>query len=732
MTLKNNFVKQHDNIIDRIVFLILIIGSFMPRIVNFGTGLDNSGLYAVNYFWNSGVIFGRDVFYSYGPLGFLCYTMNVGHNIILSLLFWGMITLFFAILWYQILFKKNSLCRWQIGLAVILSVMVECYASQEYFLYYIFFLAFLCGEYINEKNIYICDVLISFIVFIKFSALMGILSGVIMAIILKFIYKDNNNRLFLKHFVGSFLVAFLLLLLYTKSFKVLANYIKGGLEVSSGYGSGMSLCTSYETYLLWAIVIVLFYMVELILCLIEKKYNNFRLLCVFAGPLFMMYKHGFVRADAHVFISFQGLIVVLSFLFLFADFRREKYGNKFIVILSAMAIMCILINNVNISTVISTIKNRTVDLPSQLVSIVNEDIGNQNVLPQEITTRIGQDSATIYPWNILYRVNADFEYRPMPAVQNYCAYTPYLDMKDAEFFRGENAPKYIILSLETIDGRWSMIETPQTWWEINKNYYVDYCENDILLLKQRDGNREISLKNKEKYSISKDEQINVKNKYVKVDAELSMLGKIAKLFWKIPEVDMNVEYTSGKSETHRILLDNLSAGVDLSSIVYDTNSFVDYVNFEGKLSKVKSISFSGVGLKFYKDKLEITTYDENYKNKECINSIQLYASEVCLDNEEKALGGVRFCTDSLLRNDEVTEIKGWAFLVDGNNKNTDVYIYSQGKFYLANKEERSDVSDVYGVDDTNIGFDICIPNKVDMYQIYIKKNDKLYKTEVIK
>lgn len=66
----------------------------MPRIVNFGTGLDNSGLYAVNYFWNSGVIFGRNVFYSYGPLGFLCYTMNVGHNIILSLLFWGMITLF--------------------------------------------------------------------------------------------------------------------------------------------------------------------------------------------------------------------------------------------------------------------------------------------------------------------------------------------------------------------------------------------------------------------------------------------------------------------------------------------------------------------------------------------------------------------------------------------------------------------------------------------------------------
>ena len=75
---------------------------------------------------------------------------------------------------------------------------------------------------------------------------------------------------------------------------------------------------------------------------------------------------------------------------------------------------------------------------------------------------------------------------------------------------------------------------------------------------------------------------------------------------------MNVQYTSGKSETHRILLDNLSAGVDLSSIVYDTNSFVDYVNFEGKLSKVKSISFSGVGLKFYKDKLEITTYDDYF------------------------------------------------------------------------------------------------------------------------
>lgn len=730
------FTEKHyikNNTIKWLIFLPMIIGSFMPLVMSFGTGLDNSGLFAVNYFWNNGVVFGKDVFYSYGPLGFLLYAMNVGNNIIFSLIFWVMITVFFAILWYQILFKENSLNRWQIGLAAILSVVVECYVTQEYFLYYIFFLAFLCGEYIDKNNIYICDVLMSFIMFIKFSALIGILSGMVLAIILKIIYRDNNSRVFLRHFIGGFLVAFLLLLLYTKSFKILVNYIRGGLEVSSGYGSGMSIFnTSYDTYLLWVIVIVAFYMLELILCLLNKRYNNFKLLCAFIGPLFMMYKHGFVRTDApHVVLVFQGMIVVLSLIVLFADFR-VKYGNKFIVTLGGIAIICILINNVNIPTAISTIKNRTVDLPSQLVDIMKEDTSNQNVLPTEMVTRIGHDTATIYPWNVLYTVNADFEYKPMPAVQNYCAYTPYLDMKDADFFRGVNAPKYIILSLETIDDRWSMIETPQTWMEIKKNYYVDYCESNIFLLKQRKNKVDLSLNNKEKYSINKNEQINVNSKYIKINAKLSMLGKLAKLFWKIPTVDMNVEYTSGKIETHRILLDNLSSGVDISSIVYDTNSFIDCVNFDGKLSKVKTITFSGVGLNLYKDKFEITTFNEDYKNKEYINCIQLYASELNIDNKEGALSGVQFCTDSLLRHDGVTEMKGWAFITDGDNEDTEIYVYSQGKFYQANKEERSDVADVYHINDTQIGFNICIENEIKEYQLYIKKNDKLYKTEVIR
>lgn len=276
-----------------------------------------------------------------------------------------------------------------------------------------------------------------------------------------------------------------------------------------------------------------------------------------------------------------------------------------------------------------------------------------------------------------------------------------------------------------------MIETPQTWLKISENYYVDYYENDILLLKQRENKVDISLDKQKSYTINKKDAIDIDNDYFKINSSLNLIGKFAKLFWKIPEVDMTVEYTSGKVETHRILLDNLCSGVDLSSVVYDTSSFIDYVNLEGKLSKVRKVSFSGLGLKFYKKDITITTYKES-QDKDYVDNIQVYAPEVNLETDKDIMGGVQSCTDSVLRHDGITQIKGWAFLKEGDNKNIDIYIFSDGKFYRANREERTDVSDAFGVNEPYIGFNIDIANEIKEYQICILQNDKIYRTEEAK
>lgn len=708
---------------------VLTIFSYMLQIANFGTGLDSSGLFAVNYFFDNKIVFGRDVYFSYGPLGFLCQTMNVGNNLIYAMLFWLAISAFFAMLWYQILCGKKYFEKWKIVLAIVMCVVVECYASPEYFLYYIFFLALFCSMFINRKNIYICDILIVFIMFIKFSALIGIMSGWVMFILLQFIYRESARKIYLVHAVGSICASLLFFIIfYAKSVGILIDYIRGGLEVSEGYGSGMSIHTSYDAYITWVLFIVICYFICLVITLLSKSESNTILLCVFLAPLFMMYKHGFVRADGHVFISFQGMLVVMALIILFFDFSIRYQRQKIAVMFGLMIMMGVLINDINISSCISTIKSRTVDLPKRLIDTLQEDTASQNQLPEEIVNRIGTDTATIYPWNILYLVNAGFKYVPMPAVQNYCAYTPFLDRKDADFFKGDEAPQYIVMSLETIDNRWPMVETPQTWREISTNYYVDYYEDGILLLKQRETEANIFLEKQGSYTINKQEQLNIQGEYLQIDASLSILGKIAKLFWRVPEVTMTVEYASGKVETHRILLDNLSTGVDLSSVPYDIDSFIDYVNLEGKLSKVKGISFSGRGLRFYKNNIVVTSY-KKIDQKINKDNIQIYASEVGLDTSNIITDSVQVCIDSFVSHDNVTQVKGWAFLRERDNQNMDIYVCADGKFYLANKEDRSDVANVFGINETNLGFNVYIDKNIDDVQICIEQNGVLYGLE---
>jgi hypothetical protein len=72
----------------------------------------------------------------------------------------------------------------------------------------------------------------------------------------------------------------------------------------------------------------------------------------------------------------------------------------------------------------------------------------------------------------------------MPVLQAYCAYTPYLDARNAAYFqKGARAPTFIVFGLRTIDGRWPLIESPMAWTAIYENYDIHICDEPYLLLK---------------------------------------------------------------------------------------------------------------------------------------------------------------------------------------------------------------------------------------------------------
>ena len=78
--------------------------------------LDPSCAFAINWFFNKSVTSGRDVFFTCGPLGFLCSTRNVGHNVVIALVFWCAVSLVLALLFWQVIFRVTYSAKWQFAL----------------------------------------------------------------------------------------------------------------------------------------------------------------------------------------------------------------------------------------------------------------------------------------------------------------------------------------------------------------------------------------------------------------------------------------------------------------------------------------------------------------------------------------------------------------------------------------------------------------------------------------
>lgn len=280
--------------------------------------------------------------------------------------------------------------------------------------------------------------------------------------------------------------------------------------------------------------------------------------------------------------------------------------TMFTIVLSIVMVQ----NGLESINIISSIKKNIFEFPVKIADIFDQKATDVSPLPPSVAELIGDSTVCIYPWEIFYCISTELNYIPLTTLQAYCAYTPYLDRITAEKFLSEDAPKHIILTLDTIDSRWPFIECPQTWETIRNNYLVLIEDNGIILLQHNAYAQPVLYKSLGRLSQNKEDEIVLENAdFLKITAELNWKGKLAKMFWKIPEVNMTVYYADENAtvETGRVLLDLFSEGIEVGSIISHNNieQLVDMINHEGNLSTVNSICFSGDGLAFYKNNISI-------------------------------------------------------------------------------------------------------------------------------
>ena len=70
-----------------LVVIYICLVSLTIRFYPISPGLDRSWVFALNFFADQNIIFGKDVFFSYGPLGYLILPMDIGSNFFNGIIF---------------------------------------------------------------------------------------------------------------------------------------------------------------------------------------------------------------------------------------------------------------------------------------------------------------------------------------------------------------------------------------------------------------------------------------------------------------------------------------------------------------------------------------------------------------------------------------------------------------------------------------------------------------------
>jgi hypothetical protein len=113
------------------------------------------------------------------------------------------------------------------------------------------------------------------------------------------------------------------------------------------------------------------------------------------------------------------------------------------------------------------------------------DIAAVYEFPPAILNRVRGGTVDVLPWlnvaPLLYGVPGEQQ----PVLQSYAAFTPYLDELDATFFEGPNAPDFVAIAYLAIDSRVLQFDEPLVVRALADDYQVDPLSNSAYVLLDR-------------------------------------------------------------------------------------------------------------------------------------------------------------------------------------------------------------------------------------------------------
>jgi hypothetical protein len=594
-------------------------------------GLDESWAWALNAVTQTNYVFGRDLVFNYGPLGFLMCPRPIAHNFQWASGFAVCIRAIFLALLSVIAFAARTRRGFLLFLAgsVVASVIG---LWDEYFYRLVMGLCLLVTCSTSPFAIPACIVaglLAPLLLLIKFSIGLTCVSMMAIATLILIFRQRAWPKVFALWLSAAVSLAFWVYLLFGNSGNF-TWWLAQSWEVASGYGAAMSFAGPPGE----AIAGILLLGVLLLSAALLRGTAGMPSL-LFAIPAAMALKHGFVGYTGMATGYFTFMVAVASVVFLFVEtrgawriagilwtltFTVALYKGVFLIAWPPIT-MEDLRDRLTGQTAVQALRN--IWNSKQLaIELQNESshLLAQERLPARWNAELKalKGGVDVFPWELTYLPANDLRWNPSFILQHYQAVTHSLDQAMAERLGSQSGPAALLMEFTTLHGRHMLLDTPLAFRRILNDYELvegDYSRN-LLWVRRRANARALTDQAEliGSTQIRFGEWVTPPKSPRKLFAEFSMkpnaLGAIRQILWKTPPVYLRVEYENGERAEFRMLPATASGGVLINYFPRTLEDLADLLAGSA-FNKVARFQIFGPGTASFQQSFEVNWVSDN-------------------------------------------------------------------------------------------------------------------------
>ncbi|MDR2675793.1 MAG: hypothetical protein LBC18_13265 [Opitutaceae bacterium] len=170
----------------------------------------------------------------------------------------------------------------------------------------------------------------------------------------------------------------------------------------------------------------------------------------------------------------------------------------------------------------------------------------------------------------------DFHYTPRPMFQSYSVYSEKLARANHAFLKSERAPEFMIVDTETIDNRLPLQSDSLAWLDVADDYEWVCDEGTVALWRRRaDGGGRLRLEREARGTARLMEFVGLPDGpvWLRLDVRLSLLGEARKLPGWPPVFYLDVKMRNGAITSFRLIRDAARAGFVVSPVIKTLGEF---------------------------------------------------------------------------------------------------------------------------------------------------------------